>query len=383
MRGGDAWRGGTRDRRPASGPAYRRRMAHHEHEPGAVRPHVAVVHHPGKADRRRLEPLLREAEASHGWAPARWYPTAAHDGGAEAAAAAAAGGPAVVLVGGGDGTVRVTATALRGTGIPVALAPSGTGNLLARNLGLPLADLRSSVATAFAGVDRAVDLAVARLEREDGGRTTHRFVVMAGIGLDASMAANTDAALKRRIGWAAYVDPIARSILGDAQLFLHYRIDGGRARSVRAHTVIVGNCGTLTAGLLLMPRAEVDDGLLDVALFRPRSAAAWARIGSRLSLGGPLRTTRAGRWLLRVVPAPRGLHFAQARRFDVRFRTGQTIQLDGDDFGAVVAARLTVEPGALVVRMPAHGAREHQDRTRLARRRRGYPGDPPRARSQP
>ncbi|WP_404312500.1 NAD(+)/NADH kinase [Agrococcus terreus] len=320
---------------------------------GAAIPHAAIVHHPIKAPRRKLEPLLREAEERHGWATTRWYATDAHDSGVDAALAAAAAAPAVVLVAGGDGTLRVVAATIGEHRIPIALVPSGTGNLLARNLGLPLADLRRSVETAFSGVDRPIDLAIARLEREDGGRSTHPFLVMAGIGLDASMAANTNASLKRMVGWAAYVDPIARSILGDEQLFLHYRVNEGRARSVRAHTVIVGNCGTLTANLLLLPDAVVDDGLLDVALFRPRSAAAWARIGSRLSLGGPLRTSRLGRWLLRVVPAPGGLHFAQARRFDVRFRQGQTIQLDGDDFGQVVAARITVEPGGVLLRMPA------------------------------
>lgn len=324
-----------------------------EREIGGAPRRAALVHHPIKAPRRKLEPIVCEAEERHGWAPTRWFETAADDSGAAAAVAAADAEPEVVLVAGGDGTLRVVASTIRERRIPIALLPSGTGNLLARNLGLPLTDLRRSVETALAGVDRPIDLAIARLERDDGSRTTHPFLVMAGIGLDASMAANTDAALKRMVGWAAYVDPIARSIIGDEQLFLHYRIDDGRARSVRAHTVIVGNCGMLTANLLLLPDAVVDDGLLDVAVFRPRSAAAWARIGSRLTLGGPLRTTRAGRWLLRAVPAPGGLHFAQARRFDVRFRQGQTIQLDGDDFGRVVAARITVEPGGVLLRMPA------------------------------
>src|SRR5690606_25962700 len=121
-----------------------------------------------------------------------------------------AAAPAVVMVAGGDGTVRAVAEVMQGTGIPVALVPLGTGNLLARDVGAPLNDIAACVSVAFAGEDRSVDVGVAELEDESGARRSHTFMVMAGIGLDAEMAESTSAIAKKHLGWFAYVTPIAR-----------------------------------------------------------------------------------------------------------------------------------------------------------------------------
>jgi len=105
------------------------------------------------------------------------------------------------------------------------------------------------------------------------------FLVMAGIGLDAQMAAKTNQELKKRIGWLAYSDPIARSILGNRQFDLTFRLDDEPEVSTRAHTVIVGNSGSLTAGLLLIPAATIDDGMLDAVILRPGRGAGWTNGG--------------------------------------------------------------------------------------------------------
>ncbi len=205
---------------------------------------AAVVINPVKTDPARLRTLV-DAEASrNGWAPTRWFETAADDDGRAAAREAAESKPDVVLVAGGDGTLRVVAEELRGTGVPVALLPSGTGNLFARNLGLTRNDVDSAVHDAFTGADRPIDVGLAELTDVDGSTTTHAFLVMAGVGLDASMAADTNAWVKKRFGWVAYSDPIARSIVGNRQIPVRYDIDGAPTRTMHAHTIIVGNCGT-------------------------------------------------------------------------------------------------------------------------------------------
>jgi diacylglycerol kinase family enzyme len=173
---------------------------------------------------------------------------------------------------------------------------------------------------------------------------------MAGIGLDASMAADTNSKLKKRLGWLAYTDPITRSVIGNKQFSLHYRLDSARARSLRAHTVIVGNCGTLTANILLLPDAVVDDGLLDIVLLRPKSLGGWARVGSRLALGGLLHRSKAGRLVLQGTPQLRALQYAQSRLIEVRFNRPENVELDGDAFGPISAARIAVVPAALSVR---------------------------------
>ena len=315
--------------------------------------HAAVVYHPAKAPLGRLRSAVAEHEARHGWGRTRWYETSADDSGRAAAELAIADDPAVVIVAGGDGTVRAVSEVIQSRSIPLALVPAGTGNLLARDLGIPLNDVAASVAAAFSGGDRAVDVGVVELEEESGSRHTHTFMVMAGIGLDAEMAHNTSAIAKKHLGWFAYVTPIARSVIVNRLFHLDYRVDEERVRSTRAHTVIVGNCGTLTGNMLLIPDAVIADGLLDVVMMRPRGHFGWAEIGTRLTLQGIARRSRLSRMLLRRAPELRSLAYVQGRRFEARFKTPHIVELDGDSFGHVTRVRVSIRPGSLHVRVPA------------------------------
>lgn len=309
--------------------------------------HAAVVYNPVKVPLDRVRRAVEQQQSLHGWEESRWYETSGEDSGRGAAKEAFAGDPAVIIVAGGDGTVRTVAEAGQEGRTPLALLPAGTGNLLARNLGLPLNDVEGSVAAAFAGSTRAVDIAVADLEDGEGHRSTQMFLVMAGIGLDAEMAENTSAQAKRNLGWLAYVTPIARSLIANRLFHLEYRIDGGHRRSARAHTVIVGNCGTLTSNMLLIPAAKLDDGLLDVVMLRPKGRFGWAGIGTWLTVQGIAHRSRFGRSMFRLAPGLRALAYAQGRQFDVRFESPHAVELDGDSFGLVKRARITVRPGAL------------------------------------
>jgi diacylglycerol kinase family enzyme len=310
---------------------------------------AAVVYNPVKVPLDRLRRVVAEQESLHGWAKSVWYETSGEDSGLQAAQDALADEPSVVIVAGGDGTVRAVAEVVRDSGTPMALLPAGTGNLLARNLALPLNDVERSVHVAFAGVTRAVDVAVADIEDQEARRSSHVFLVMAGIGLDAEMAENTSALAKKHLGWLAYVTPIARSIIGNRLFHVDYRVDGGHVRSSHAHTIIVGNCGTLTGNMLLIPNARIDDGLLDVVMLRPKGRFGWAGIGTRLTLQGIAHRSRLGRRMLQLTPDLRALAYAQGRRFDVRFETPHGVELDGDSFGHITRARITVRPGALRV----------------------------------
>lgn len=320
------------------------------------RRHAAVVYNPVRVSLDRVRRAVDAEEHRHGWDESRWYATSSDDSGRRAAQEALEGDPAVVIVGGGDGTVRTVAEVIHESGTPLALLPSGTGNLLARNLGLPLDDIDSSVRTAFAGSLRRVDVAVADSEDDGGNRSRHVFLAMAGIGLDAEMAENTSALAKRRLGWLAYVSPIARSVIANRQFHLRYRIDGSHPRSARAHTVIVGNCGTLTGNMLLLPDAVLDDGLLDVVMLRPEGRFGWAHIGTRLTVQGLAHRSRFGKRMLQLTPGLHALAYAQGRQFDVRFDTPHRIELDGDSFGPVVSARITIRPAALDICVGGDGA---------------------------
>lgn len=307
---------------------------------------------PSKVRMPALEAAVAAQEAKAGWAASEWFETSADDDGRSAVERAAESSPDLIVVAGGDGTLRAAAAVLAGRGIAIGVVPAGTGNLFARELGLPVSNLGSAVATAFDGDDRPVDLGFARLERAGGESEERAFLVMAGIGLDAHMAAHTNQKLKKRIGWLAYSDPIARSILGNRRFDMTYGLDDKPDVEMRAHTVIVGNSGSLTAGMLLIPDAVIDDGLLDAVVMRPKGGGGWTNIGYRLAFNRVLHRTRFGRFVGRLTPKPRAILYAQARNLRVRFREPQEIQLDGDPNGSVVGVQLRVEHHALVIRVP-------------------------------
>lgn len=312
-----------------------------------------MVYHSQKADLRKLKASVHAAADKAGWGDTLWYATSEKDAGQEVTATAIRRGAAVVIVVGGDGTVRAVAEALRGTGVPLALLASGTGNLYARNLELPLNDNDAMVTAAFTGDDRKVDLGVVHIERTDGSESEHAFCVMAGLGLDAKMIKNTNSKLKKAVGWLAYVDGIARSVPELKPLRLQYSVNDGPARSMTAHTLIVGNCGALPGGFLLMPEAKPDDGILDIAALRPRGPFGWAKVWRKVAWeNGVLRKSAVGRKIIDLSKDVRDVVNFRARDIRVQLETPDMFQLDGDEFGVAQKVHAWVDPGSLVLKVP-------------------------------
>lgn len=316
--------------------------------------HAAIVFNPVKVDEAKLRVAVEREQKDAGWADSHWYETTVDDPGAGQARQAVADGAAIVLAVGGDGTIRAVAEGLRGSDVPIALAPAGTGNLLARNLGLTLDRLDESVRTAFTGADRRIDLGIVDIERGDGSRETRAFVVMAGLGIDAAMIANTDPELKRRIGWLAYVGGVLRSIKGDNAIRIRFQLNDHAARSVRVNSVMIGNCGLLTGNILLLPEAAIDDGIFDIVALRPDGLIGWVQIAWKVVWeNGVLRRSTVGRKFLSYTKEVRTLRYLKGKKITLRTETPQQFQIDGDAIGEVVAIRARVEPRALAVRIPA------------------------------
>ncbi|MGW6685430.1 diacylglycerol kinase family protein [Streptomyces sp. NPDC054961] len=319
---------------------------------------VVVVRHPhGCSD--ELAARLGAVLLRHGHRDPRWILTSAERPGGALAEELATVRPALVVVCGGDGTLRACADVLAGTRTPLAVVPCGTGNLLARNLGLPM-DPVTALDESLSGDSYGID--VGRV-RGDGLAPT-RFTVMAGAGFDAAMVRDTSPRLKSRMGWAAYVLSALRH-LNDPHVQLTIRVDGGRRRRRRARMVVIGNVGTLQGGLPLLPTARPDSGHLDVVLFDPRGAAGW------LTAAGHL----ASRLLHRRAPSPAGpgasagaatgagtsaghseaggtLEYFSATRIDVRCAAPQPRELDGDAVSDGLHLTAEIEPGALRVYLP-------------------------------
>jgi diacylglycerol kinase (ATP) len=159
--------------------------------------------------------------------------------------------PGMLLVGGGDGTVAAAVDLLaHNTGTVLGCLPLGTTNNFARTLGLPL---RLAAALDVLRCGRVADIDVGLLD----GRP---FANMVSVGVSAAVASQTPAALKRRLGRAAYAATAARA-LRTAEPFLAEVHSGGLTWRVVTHQLNVAN-GAVHAGSRIAGDARVDDRLL-------------------------------------------------------------------------------------------------------------------------
>ncbi len=314
---------------------------------------AALVYNPTKVDEKRLRAAVRELSKDAGWSPPSFHPTTIEDAGQEAARDAIAHGADVVLVAGGDGTVRAVAEAMAGTGIPLAIVPSGTGNLLARNLGLPLAAPEAMIRAALGEFRYPIDIGWAALTRENGETSEHAFVVLAGIGLDADMIANTRPDLKKSVGWVAYVDGAARSLPNAKPFRIVYQMDESRLHSTKVHSVLFANCGTLPARIALIPSASIADGELDVAIIQPSGPFGWLGVWRKIWWDNSvLRRFRAGRLVLQRRGRDASVRYLRGKVAEAAATQPTSIELDGDEFGEAVRIRCRIAPGALLLALP-------------------------------
>jgi diacylglycerol kinase family enzyme len=177
------------------------------------------------------------------------------------------------------------------------------------------------------------------------------------MGLDARAITTTRSSLKKKVGWLAYIDAGMRTMIKDAPLQIHYSVDGAPMKSLTVFTVMIGNCGLLPGGVLLIPDAELDDGKLDVVALRPLGPFAWLRIWHKIGFeNGVLRKSKTGRKVIDLVNDTRSVTYTRARRYALSVSHPEPIQLDGDDFGLALAANGTVDAGGLIVRVLASWA---------------------------
>jgi len=314
---------------------------------------AAVVYNPVKVHLETLKSTVAKHQQEAGWAETLWFETTEEDPGGGMTKAALEAGADVVAAAGGDGTVRAVAEVVHGSAAALALLPSGTGNLLARNIPSPIDDLGASVRTIFRGEDRPIDIGEVQVERPDGSREEFGFVVMAGLGLDARMLVNTKPELKKKVGWLAYVGGIARSLGGKNYIRLRFKLDEEPARNLRVNTMLIGNCGLLTGNILLLPDAVVDDGVFDIVTLRPEGFFGWVQIWIKIVWeNGVLRRSQVGRKLMGFTKEVRTLRYYRVAQLAVTLERPEEFELDGDEFGTVVAFRAHIDPAALVVRMP-------------------------------
>jgi diacylglycerol kinase (ATP) len=291
---------------------------------------IAVVAHSGKTLGGGLGEL-RDVLARRGFEDPLWFEVPKSKKAPDRAREALKRGADLVLVWGGDGMVQRCVDALAGSGASIGVVPAGTANLLASNLGMPR-DIEAAVAVALDGERRKLDVGVVNGER---------FAVMAGAGFDARMIHDADGVVKRRLGRLAYVVTGAKNLRGP-RTGARIRVDGTTWFKGPLSCVLVGNVGTILAGVTAFERAEPDDGVLDVGVVTAGGAWQWLRALGRTAFGRPERSP-----FIRITTG---------RRIDVRLDQPMRYELDGGARKKTKRLRIEVEPAAVTACVPNRGS---------------------------
>jgi YegS/Rv2252/BmrU family lipid kinase len=317
---------------------------------------VAVVFNPattpdGAPERKRdLQAALDAAGVE-----VVWLETTKQDPGQGVTRRAVEQGVDLVLAAGGDGTVMACVTGLAGSGVPLAVLPGGTGNLLALNLDLPH-DLDGALDVALHGDRRDLDVGAL-----DGG--ADRFVIMTGLGFDAAMLRDADPTLKARIGALAYVLSGLRQLRRRPTQF-RIRLDDQPTITRIGQGLLLANLGRLQGGLAVAPDARPDDGMLDVVVIGTRTPLDWLRLAAQVLL----RRQRRGQVQQRqsspsgsAVPPWLPLELFGARRVEVDCDRLQPVERDGDSAGSTRRLVAEILPRALTLCVPAPAAGSEQE----------------------
>jgi len=241
------------------------------------------------------------------------------------AGAAVARGVPLIIAWGGDGTVNEVASALAFRDTTLGIVPSGSGNGLARELGIPL-DPTRALDAALDGADRRMDAG------ELDGRL---FFNVAGIGFDARVAHRFAATGLVSRGFRRYVEIAIRELFA-FQPADHRVAAGGAITRTRALLIAIANARQYGHGALIAPRARIDDGRLDVVIVEHRPAIATLVMMPWLFAG------RIG--------SVRGVTMLQAAEVEISSTGNVLCHVDGEPFlgGALLKGR--VHPGALRIR---------------------------------
>lgn len=239
-------------------------------------------------------------------------------------------GVSLVIVAGGDGTVGEVVNGLVGTGAALGIIPVGTGNLVARAVGIPLR------------WTDALDLILG--DHEHIGLDTMRaagrhFILNISTGISSRSILDTTRDDKRRFGILAYVWHVLGHIFGFKSHRFDLELDGYR-RTVDATELLVSN-GTLMDDLprILGPRETFCDGRIDAYVINGRSVWDYLAIIART--------------IFRRLPRDdRFIHFPVARRIRIAAqRRSQPVQGDGEDF-SFTPVEIEVVPGAVPLIVP-------------------------------
>jgi YegS/Rv2252/BmrU family lipid kinase len=246
----------------------------------------------------------------------------------ELAVAATARGIATIIAWGGDGTMNEVATAIAFTDVALVLVPSGSGNGLARDLGVPF-HAPAALEVAFNGCERTID----------AGEIDHRlFFNVAGVGLDARVAHRFAVNGLEKRGFSRYMAITMRELAT-------YQPDAlavtTRSSTVTTQSLLVAiaNGRQYGNGAIIAPQAQLDDGLLDVVIVSGRSLI-------RACLELPFV-------FMGTIDRLAGVTMAKTESVQIASAYPLVYHIDGEPLAGMLTLSAKVRPRALKLKVPA------------------------------
>ena len=241
---------------------------------------------------------------------------------------AVARGSELIITSGGDGTVSMAANALIGTGIPLAVIPSGSANAFANGLGLPTTIEEACIAI-LQGATLTIDVA------RCNGRA---MILLAGIGLEADTVHETDHQLKKDFGILSYI-LAGLAQMQDLPRFEAEIVTENQKITVSATAITVANIAPHTSILAQGAGNTVpDDGLLDVTIFTPSDTLE--------ALGSAIELFQSG--LLHQATESHHIGYLRATEVKVTTNPPQKLTIDGEMRGTTPTA-FEIVPASLTV----------------------------------
>jgi YegS/Rv2252/BmrU family lipid kinase len=250
-------------------------------------------------------------------------------------------GADVIAAYGGDGTVAEVGGAIVGSGVPLAILPGGTANVMSVELGIPLP---------FGEAVNVLCYEELTLRPVDVGKVDDRhFILRLSMGLEARMVEGADRTLKDRLGTLAYALSALKAIATPEVIRFDFEIDGQKMSEEGIACVIANSANLGRAGWQLAPDVTVSDGMLDVFVVNNTSMPTIMSL-----LSGILGQETNG--VLAETPGEsagqsRAVRHWRAREVNVTSTPVSSVQCDGEMIGET-PKHISLLPAALQVVVP-------------------------------
>jgi YegS/Rv2252/BmrU family lipid kinase len=286
----------------------------------------------GFGDSARVKRRLAAFAEKYGW-QLEVYETREDEDLRPVVAGALKNGAGLVVAAGGDGTVSAVAAGMVGSGVPLAILPVGTGNLLAHDLGIP------------GEINRALEVLAGdhALQTRDAMEINGRhYVLNVGVGFSSMIIQNTARQDKRRFGMLAYLWTASKSLFGLQPQSFRLVVDGKKLR-LRASEILIANGGLLGVKIPFEDvRVLPDDGQIDLFVIKARNLWDYLELLY---------------YIIRRKPraAPKMLYLQASGQVQIASKNALPTQADGEVIGKTPVA-IRVVPRAVQVVIPAKGS---------------------------